>query len=144
MNRLELQWATQTFDDRPVDYLDFVIDGQSVIDWIRWLEDREPPIGKVTLFTRGYSARAIRAARRQLLAREPSPEGVPLYVCPCRNLDCGSVLAVVKRAGDAIIWEALLSRGAIPGASPPFENVPAFAFELGSYRAALASSEAIG
>lgn len=99
---LDLDWRIREGGDGKdrVQYLDFTIDGQSLLDCL-------PPLDKVGVLGWG-PPEAERNAISQLLLREPSAllgGRVPLYVCPqCGHLDCGSISVHVENHADSFVW----------------------------------------
>lgn len=111
------------------DYLDFVVDDQSLssvvgdqISCLGWLAPDEN----------------AKAARRLLLEE---PADLPdnrraLYLCPeCGDIDCGAVTLVVERDGGKIIWRDFGYENNYEGVVHPegFEEVGPFAFDRGEY-----------
>lgn len=138
---LSLEWAAVTvaLSDPPsnVDYLDFVIDEQPLRDWITWLQGEHVNhfSGSPSRFTRSFDAKHRKLAHDQLLLRAPAPfqsGHVPLYVCPCGDLQCGCLTVHVERVGDRVVWSGFGVNGA-----PRYCDMPAFSFEWDAYGNAL-------
>ena len=122
-----------------LDYLDFVVDGSSLLD-------RLPPVGSVGVLgwmLPEYEADAV----AQLLLRQPPemPGGrVPLYVCPqCGDLGCGAVTAEIEETEDAFVWSDLAREvnyhyePGDDGILERYEGVGPFAFDAAEYRSVL-------
>ncbi len=148
MNELRLESATWEGDGRTVDFLDFVIDDQSLFDWIRWCSEDPDPSARnqrVTPFSRTLPAKARKAAHRRLILRDPPDvdgRWTSVYVCPlCGDLGCGAVAVEVVGAGDRIRWDSVVKVGAM---GPPRVLTPGpFEFEQAAYLDALVSALAM-
>ena len=84
----------------PRESLDFVVDGQSLLDRLG---------GPDLVGCLGWGHGDLeRAAVDRLLLRvsSPLPTGrVPLYVCgECGDLGCGAITARIERVADAFVW----------------------------------------
>jgi hypothetical protein len=101
-DRLSLEWRTRAGGGGKTrrDYLDFEVNGQSLLDLL-------PANDQVGVLGWGH-AEIERQAVAQLLLREPSEllsERVSLYVCPeCGDLDCGTVSVKIEKTADAFVW----------------------------------------
>jgi hypothetical protein len=101
-DRLSLEWHTREGGGGKThrDYLDFEVNGQSLLDIL-------PANDQIGVLGWGR-AEVERDAVAQLLLREPSEllsERVPLYVCPeCGGLDCGTVSVQIRKTADAFVW----------------------------------------
>lgn len=137
MARLQLVWRDRPAErtQTPRRFLDFVVDGGSLLDRIThdvisclgWLPPHEDDL----------------AAARLLGEAPPDLDGrVSVLVCPeCADLDCGAVAATVSRKGDAFVWRDLaycwpdhidssLRQEPIPG-------LDSLRFDASAYRAAI-------
>lgn len=154
LNELRLDFATWTGPagpgdvQRQVDFLDFMVDDQSVLDWIRWCSDdpeSEATIRTryVTPFARTLPTAARRSAHRRLLLRDPpdvDARWTSLYVCPlCGDLGCGAVAVEVARSADTVEWRALTRVGSFPDETEPLSVGP-FVFDRIAYTDALVSA----
>ncbi|HUC27600.1 MAG TPA: hypothetical protein VMA73_33300 [Streptosporangiaceae bacterium] len=93
-------------------FLDFLVGGQElgrlVSERVRLVDLANTYASVlVTNWPAGFDAQAV----RQLLGEDRSPlaDGrIPLYVCAeCGGLGCGSITAVIERAGDVVTWHSL-------------------------------------
>jgi len=113
------------------DYLDFVVDGESLSEKIGG--DLVSCLG---WFVPSENAKAV----RRLLLEEKSvlPDNrLQLYVCPeCGELDCGAITAIVERRDGKIVWRdfAFVSGYDEIEHSEKITEVDSFAFDRRQYR----------
>ena len=99
---LELHWRVRAGGGGSTErrYLDFVVDGASLLDRLRG-PDLVSGLGC-------WPSEFEHESLRQLLAQAPgaSPSGrVPLYVCgECGDLGCGAITAIVERTPAGFAW----------------------------------------
>lgn len=117
-------------------YQDFVVDGNPLGPRIRAVHDC---IGRLGWGPDEYRTVALAAL---LLEREPDFPGnrTALYVCPeCGDLSCGTIAAVIERAGDTVAWRDFSYETEItpPITLEPLKGLGPFVFEWHQYAAAL-------
>ncbi len=140
MNALALEWMTTTVtlgEKVDVETLEFVVDEQRLVDWVRWTAGAEFVgycSGRVSPFGRCFPPEHVKQTYRQLLAEETSdlPHGrVPLYVCPCGDPFCGGLMVSVSRIRDGFEWS---NWGSI---DTDFPDMPTLRFARQQYETAL-------
>ena len=140
-SHLALSWATRVrwaeSGSRP--YLDFVVDGQSLLASLGG-GDYVTPFGWLPPWAEDE------AARRLLLA-DPTPlEGrrQEIYVCSeCADLGCGALTAIVERDGNRVVWRDFgYQRGPKAAAvdRAGYDAVGPLAFEHAAYGRAIRSA----
>lgn len=116
----------------PRNFLDFAVDGRSLLDQLGGLD----LVGCL-----GWGEAAFqRAAAERLLLRVPSELAsgrVPLYVCAeCGDLACGAVTARIERSADAFVWSDFGMESG-PGSGiiryPRWQDLGPFAFPRAEY-----------
>jgi predicted RNA-binding Zn-ribbon protein involved in translation (DUF1610 family) len=134
---LKLEWKRRTGGDGKTqrDYLDFVIDGESLSE----------KIGGDLISCLGWLAAEenAEAANRIMLkaASELPGSRYALYVCPeCGELGCGAVTAIIERVNDKIIWRDFAFQNDYDGEKQPVKEVDKFIFDRAQYRNALRSA----
>ena len=134
---LQLKWKRRAGGDGRTqrDYLDFVVDGQSLSEMIG--SDLASCLG---WFAPAENAKAI----DRLLLQAPADllnNRRSLYVCPeCGELDCGAVTAVIERSGDEIIWRDFGLQNTFDEVITPINEDLSFSFDRAQYNQALKSS----
>ena len=116
----------------PREFLDFVIDGRSLLDLLGGLD----LVGCL-----GWGDAAVEStAAKRLLLRIPSELAsgrIPLYICAeCGDLDCGAVTAHIERTADAFVWSDFgMESGADSGITryPKWQDLGPFAFHKAEY-----------
>ena len=99
---LKLEWKRREGSKNTTqrDYLDFVIDGESLYEEVGG--GNISPLG-------WFSPKENLKVINRLLLKEESEltdNRYPLYVCAeCGDLGCGVITAVIEREGDKIIWK---------------------------------------
>jgi len=147
INTLSLEWFTTTVrlgGREEVDSLGFVIDGQPLLDWLRWTEPDVPPLSdRVSCLSRCFPAAEVSASLKGLLGRTPSslPQGQPLYLCPCGDPQCGSLVVQIERKREVIQWARFTLVGV--GAPVVLVNMPVLQFERDQYTTAMNASLAL-
>jgi hypothetical protein len=135
-NVLELRWRTLN-----ADYLDFVIDGQSLIENLSLSRDRVGLLG--ASFPNALSEAIY---LRGLLLDHPSyleTGRYEIYVCPlCGDIGCGSNTAEIETEGDRVVWRdfAIEVDYWFDDSSEVFQKryqTGPFEFDLNQYRQAL-------
>jgi hypothetical protein len=99
-------------------YLDFVVDGRSVLERIGWAEaDLVTPLGWAQRkFQQRVSAELLREVAPSLSSGRTS-----IYACPeCGDIGCGAVTVRISRVGDRILWSDFASEN---GREAPSEIV---------------------
>ena len=94
---LELRWRVRTGGGGRTErrYLDFIVDGVSLLDRLGHSEEQVSPLGC-------WSDDSERDSIEQLLS---APGRVPLYVCAeCGDLGCGAITALIERGSDGFVW----------------------------------------
>ncbi|MBX3287178.1 MAG: hypothetical protein KF703_17655 [Actinobacteria bacterium] len=120
-------------------YLDFVIDGRSLLDLLG-------PEARDTCGCLGWGEPTAQAdtVRRLGLEAEPSVAGgrEPIYVCPeCGDLGCGAVTARITASEGVVRWDAFaVENDWDPEIFEPIESADPFTFELLAYRYALGAA----
>lgn len=118
------------------DYLDFVVDNQSLSETLGG-----DLISCLGWFVPDQNRRAI----NRLLLKEPAdlPKNRrSLYVCPeCGEIDCGAITAVIERSGNKMIWREFGFESNVDQATP-IESAQGlyFEFALAQYNEALKSA----
>ncbi|MFF8289740.1 oxidoreductase [Streptomyces sp. NPDC016309] len=118
------------------DYVDFVVDGRSLLHRLSDLDAVSPLASDVppAVFT-GH-------VRSLLLEAEPPlPDGrYVVYGCPeCESLGCGAVTAVIERDGDDVVWRdfAWQTDESADLALNGYHGIGPFRFRAAEYRAEL-------
>ena len=143
LNRIELIpriWVAEPQSSLSVrwrEYLDFVVDGQSLADILG--------CGQVGSLG-AWMSESDESLVRQLMREEPSPslgEGrVELYVCSlCGDVGCGAESVAVTIDGNQVVWDAFCyENGYAPELTDRESYAPVgpYRFDLDQYRQALA------
>ena len=98
---LQLEWKRREGGGGKTqrDFLDFVIDGESLSEKLGG--DLASCLG---WFVPEENTKAVHRLLLKEVADLPNNRR-SLYVCPeCGELDCGAITAVIERSGDRIIW----------------------------------------
>ena len=117
------------------DYLDFVVDGESLSEKIGG--DKVSPIG---WFVPEYNTKAV----NQIMLKENSDlpnNRYALYVCAeCGDLSCGAITAVIERIDDKIIWREFAFQNDYEEDINLIKNSETFIFDETQYQNALKSA----
>ncbi len=98
---IKLEWKKRTGGGGRTerDFLDFVIDGQSLHDQIG--ADKVSCLG---WFVPDQNGKAVQRLLRKEAADFPN-DRTSLFVCgECGDLDCGAISITIERKGDRIFW----------------------------------------
>lgn len=131
---LELKWKRREGGGGRTqrDFLDFVIDGESLSEKISG-----DLISSLGWFLPQENEKAV----NQIMLKEDSdlPDNrYILYVCPeCGDVGCGAITAVIERENDNIVWRDLGFQNNYETEIRPIENIGSFIFERAQYRNAL-------
>jgi hypothetical protein len=117
------------------DYLDFVVDGESLSEKIG---------GDLVSCLGWFVPEQNKKALNQLMLKAESdlPEHrYALYVCPeCGELSCGAITAVIEKVDDTIIWRDFGFQNDYDGEIQPIDEVDKFIFDRAQYRNTLRST----
>jgi hypothetical protein len=131
ISTLELRWkrreggggATQR------DYLDFVVDGESLSEKIGG--DLASCLG---WFLPKENERVVNQIMLKADSELPDNRYL-LYVCPeCSDISCGAVTAVIERVDDNIIWRDFGFQNDYENEIRPIKEVDEFVFDRAQYR----------
>ena len=136
-SNLELKWKKREGGSgrTPREFLDFVIDGESLsekiggdlVSCLGWFDPKENE----------------KAVNRIMLKAdsELSDNRYLLYVCPeCGDISCGAVTAVIERIDDNIIWRDFGFQNDYEGNIKLIKEVDKFVFDRAHYRNVLRSA----
>ncbi|MGN6693341.1 MAG: hypothetical protein ACTHN0_04120 [Aquihabitans sp.] len=122
-------------------YLDFLIDGHSLLDVLG-------PLAGDTCGCLGWGDPAAQASAVRRLQlddeRQIAGEREPIFVCAeCGDLGCGAVTARITASKGVVQWtDFAFENGWDPAAREPIADAGPFLFELRAYRRALGEAAA--
>ena len=139
ISTLELNWKVREGGQNwsKVEYLDFIVDGQSVMGLVG---------GDFASCLGWMLPEANDAALRRLLLEEPADlpnNRRSLYLCPeCGDLGCGGVTIEITQIADTIVWRSFGYENNYSDwvEFEGYENIGPFTFNAEQYRSILESS----
>lgn len=134
ISTLKLEWKRREGTSNIIqrDFLDFVIDGESLYEKLG--RGNISPLGWFT------PQENLRIVNQLLLKQESELPGnrYPLYVCAeCGDLGCGAITAVIESEENKIIWKDFGYQNNYEEEIHPVRFSGMFAFDESQYRTAL-------